>query len=349
MKIKLCDIANELNISVAAVSRALNDLPGVGDDLRVKAKETAARMGYTRHLKAAVSTGAQDRSMKFIAVLYGPVGGKIFNDLQLGMDEIIRKKGFNELRYVIDTYRELRTESARELFFNQLAGERGLAGIVCCYVKLSDVLIAKLAQRNLPVVLIENHTEYGRCVTINQFKASYRAVTRLIELGRTRIGCIMPPEEADHTWNDRLNGYRRALKDKGVPYVPTRITYCPWVDVKPGGLATRELLAQNPDTDAILYASDSLAAGGMKTLRDLGKQVPEDIAVIGFDDEPFGAVLQPSLSSIRQPIRKMAETGLSLLFDSIEKGDPSHRAIELDTELILRGSCLRDFKEDLWR
>ncbi len=347
MKIGLRDIAKELNISVAAASRALNDLPGVGDELRLKVKETAARMGYTKHLKAAPA-GPHDRNMKFIVVLYGQVAGKVFADLQIGIDESIRKKGYNELRYVIDTYRELRTESARELFFDKLAAERGVVGIVSCYVKLSDVLIAKLAKRNLPVVLIENHTEFGRCVTINQFKASYRAVAKLVELGRKRIGCIMPPEEADHTWNDRLNGYRRALKDSALPYDPTLITYCPCVDVKPGALATRSLLEQNPDVDAILYASDSLAYGGVKMLRDMGKKIPDDVAVIGFDDEAFDTVLQPSLSSIRQPIRRMAETGLGLLFDSIEKGDQTHRAVELDTELILRGSCLEVFKEETW-
>ena len=212
MKIGLRDIAKELNISVAAASRALNDLPGVGDELRLKVKETAARMGYTKHLKAAPA-GPHDRNMKFIVVLYGQVAGKVFADLQIGIDESIRKKGYNELRYVIDTYRELRTESARELFFDKLAAERGVVGIVSCYVKLSDVLIAKLAKRNLPVVLIENHTEFGRCVTINQFKASYRAVAKLVELGRKRVFQV-PAQRVAKPRHQRIEPHARQQDDR---------------------------------------------------------------------------------------------------------------------------------------
>ncbi|MDY0148937.1 MAG: LacI family DNA-binding transcriptional regulator [Kiritimatiellia bacterium] len=339
MKITLKDIARELNISTAAVSRALNDLPGVGNELRLNVKETAVRMGYTKYLKASMMN-SYERSMKFIVVLYGPIGGHLIHDILLGVDETIRRKGYHELRYMIDTSNELQTERAKELFFNQLAEERGVVGVLSCYIKLSDVLISKLQQRNLPVVLIENETEYGRCVTLDHVKASYRAVTRLVELGRKNIGFITPPEDEDRTWHDRFEGYRSALRDKGLPYDPTLVTYCDWVRVRSGGLATKKLLEQRPTVDAIVYGSDTLAAGGMRMLRDLGKRVPEDMAVIGFDDEEFDVTLDPPLSTVRQPVRRMAATGLQLLFESIDKGDYSHRAIQLDTELILRGSCL---------
>jgi LacI family transcriptional regulator len=347
MKVTLRDIARELGISTAAASRALNDLPGVGNDLRLKVKETARRMGYQKYLKASL-VNAYERSMKFIVVLYGPVGGHIIHDIQLGIDETIRKKGYNELRYMIDTGRELKTERAKEMFFNKLAEERGVVGVLSCYVRLSDVLISKLNERNLPVVLIENPTEFGRCVTIDHVKASYRAVIQLAEMGRKHIGCIMPPEDQDRTWQERFNGYRQAMKDKGLGYDPKLVAYADWVGVKPGGMATQALLEASPEVDAILYGSDTLAAGGMRMLRDLGKRVPEDVAVIGFDDEEFDVALQPALSTVRQPIRRMAAAGLQLLFDALEKADMSHRAIEMDTELILRGSCRPDVSEGEW-
>jgi DNA-binding LacI/PurR family transcriptional regulator len=216
-------------------------------------------------------------------------------------------------------------------------------------VPISDVLISRLYERKLPIVLIENHTEYGRCVTINQQKASYKAVAHFIAMGRKRIGCVIPPEESDPLWRSRVTGYRQALRDHGLPYDPTLISYVDWVGVKPGGLATRALLAQAKSVDAILYGSDTAAAGGMKMLRDLGRTVPDDVAVIGFDDEPFDIALQPSLSTIRQPIRKMAEAGLGLLFESMKKGDLSHREVEMETELIVRGSCQKDAREVSWR
>ena len=340
----LRDIAKELNVSTAAISRALNDLPGVGDGLRVRAKETAARLGYTKHLYSAAGD-AHERSMKLIAVLYGPLGWNIIGDLQYSIDTAARKKGYHQLTYMEDVFRELHSEASKDAFLSKLAAERGMMGILACGVHLSDVLIAKLYQRNVPVVLLESFTEFGRCVTINNVKASQRAVSKFIELGRRHIGCITPPEEA-RVWSDRLAGYRRALKEGGVPYDPSLIVYQNWVGVKPGGLATRALLQLHAEVDAILYASDSLACGGMKMLRSLGRNVPDDVAVIGFDDEAYDTALQPSLTSVRQPIRRMAELGFGLLLDSIEKKDLSHRHIDLDTELIVRGSCLKGCDEE---
>jgi LacI family transcriptional regulator len=346
MKVTLNDIAKRLNISTAAVSRALNDLPGVSDELRMQAKETAGMMGYTKHLRPAAAE-SHERSMKFIAVLYGPVGGNIMAILQPGIAQTIRKRGYHQLTHLVDIFRELNTDAAKESFLNKIAAETGMVGVLACYMKLSDILIAKLQKRGIPVVLLENETEFGRCVTINHVKASHRAVTRMIEFGRKHIGCIVPAE-GDRVWDDRLTGYRRALKDGGLPYDPSLIVHENWVGVKPGGLATGALLREHPETDAILYASDSMACGGMKMLRDLGRVVPDDVAVIGFDDEDYDVVLQPSLSSIRQPIRKMGEQGAQLLLDSIEKGDFSHRRVELDTELMVRGSCSGEYDEETW-
>ncbi|MBN1675884.1 MAG: LacI family DNA-binding transcriptional regulator [Kiritimatiellae bacterium] len=347
MKTTLKDIARELNISTAAASRALNDLPGVSSELRMKVKSTAQRMGYAKYLKASM-LNAYQRSMKFIAVVHGPVGGHIIHEIHQSIDETIRQHGFNELRYMIDTSRELQSEQAKEQFFIKLAEERGVVGILSCYLRLSDVLISKLNRRKVPVVLIDNTTEFGRCVSIDHVKASYRAVARLVELGRRHIGCIIPPEDAAQTWQDRHEGYRQALKDKGLRYDPALVMYPDWVGIKAGGLTTKALLEQSPSVDAILYASDTLAAGGLRMLRDLGKRVPEDVAVIGFDDEQFDVALQPTLSTVRQPIRRMAETALQLLLESIEKDDFSHRAVTFDTELVLRGSCCANADDAQW-
>jgi len=337
VNISLKDIARELGISTAAASRALNDLPGVSDELRVKVKETAQRLGYQKYLKASL-VNAYERSMKFIVVLYGHVGGGVLQELQQGIDLALRKNGYNQIRYRIDPDRELQSEKAREVFVDRIASERGVVGVLACYFKLSDVLIDRLQRRGLPVVLLENQTEFGRCVTINQVKAAYKAVMHLAGRGRRRIGCILPPEAGAHTWQDRLNGYRAALKRKRLRYDPSLLVYPDWVGVKPGELATRALIRQRPDVDAILYGSDTLAAGGLKALRESGKAVPSEVTVIGFDDEEFAVALQPALSTIRQPIRKLVEAGLNLLMDSIRTADFSHRAIDLETELVIRES-----------
>ncbi|MBN1270451.1 MAG: LacI family DNA-binding transcriptional regulator [Kiritimatiellae bacterium] len=337
-KVSLRDIAQQLHISTAAVSKALNDLPGVSDALRLKVKKTAERMGYSKYLRSSM-LNTYERSMKFIVLLYGRIGGHLIEQIQRGVDTPIRRKGYCELRYLIDVSQELHAEEIKELFLGKIWQEKGVAGVLACYLKLSDVLLAKIYDHNLPVVMLENHTDFGRCVTIDNVKASHKAASRLLALGRRTIACVMPPEDVDHVWHDRLDGYKKALKEHGLKYDPSLIAHGKWVNVAEGEEATAGLLKSRPGVDAILFGSDIQAYGGIKALREAGRRIPDDVAVIGFDDMEYNEAMVPRLSSIRQPITKMAETGLNLLFDSIEKGDLSHRAIVMDTELILRDSA----------
>lgn len=347
LEVTIKDIAKELKISIAAASKALNDLPGVSDPLRLKVKKTAERMGYKKYLKSSL-INAYERNLKFIIVLYGSIGGNLMEQLEAGVAENIRKKGYYEFRYLIDVSKELNSEEKKELFLDRILKEKGIVGILACYLKISDVLIAKLYKNKIPVVLLENYTDFGRCIIIDNVKASYRTVSKLIELGHRKIGCIMPQEDVDHVWLDRMAGYKKALRDKGIEYDPNLIVYENTVDMPGAGSATKELLVKDPQITAILYGSDRQAYGGMSALRDLGKRIPDDIAIIGFDDMEFNKIAMPSLSSVRQPIRELGELGINMLFESIEKNDFSHKSVVLDTELMLRKSCLKDYEEKKW-
>lgn len=344
LEVTIKDIAKELKISIAAASKALNDLPGVSDPLRLKVKKTAETMGYKKYLRSSM-VNAYERNLKFIIVLYGSIGGNLMEQLEAGVAEHIRKKGYYEFRYLIDVSKELNSEEKKELFLDTILREKGVVGVLACYLKISDVLIAKLYKNKIPVVLLENYTDFGRCITIDNVKASHRAVAKLIELGHRKIGCIMPQEDVDHVWVDRIAGYKKALRDKEIEYDPNLIVYENTVDMPGAGSATKELLGKDPQITAILYGSDRQAYGGMNALRELGKRIPEDIAIVGFDDIEFNKILTPSLSSVRQPIKELGELGINMLFESIEKNDFSHKSVVLDTELMLRGSCLKDYKE----
>jgi LacI family transcriptional regulator len=335
--ITLRDLALELGVSVAAISRALNDLPGVSDELRQKVKETAVRMGYNKYLRSTL-VNAYERSMKFIAVIYGSVGGAILSEIDQSLSARIRQLGFHELRYVVDTGKEWHTEAARQLFFDRFAMEKGVVGALLYYVRLSDAMILNLYQRDLPVVLIETFTEFGRCVVIDHVGSSRMAVERMIACGRSKIGCVVPAEDEDRVWRERLLGYKEALRNGGLPYDPSLVVHPPWVGVPPGVSATGELLERHPDVDGILYGSDTLAAGGLKALAQQGRTVPDDVAVIGFDDAEFAEALSPSLSSVRQPFRKIAVAAADLLFETLDHGVTDHRLIEFSTELIERES-----------
>jgi DNA-binding LacI/PurR family transcriptional regulator len=243
---------------------------------------------------------------------------------------------------MVDPARELGSERARQVFFDRLASEKGIVGIITCYVRLSDVLVRRLEQRGLPVVMMEHTAAYGRCVVIDQVKATRRAVKAFVRAGKRRIGCVIPAEDEDPVWRDRLAGYRQGLKEGRLGYDPVRVVHPEWVGVLPGERATLELLERDPAIDAVLYGSDTLAAGGLVALRAAGRTVPGDVAVIGFDDEEFAPALVPPLASIRQPIGTMAGTALRLLFDSMENNTRTPQKIMLEAELIQRASARPD-------
>lgn len=346
--VSVVDIARELNVSIAAVSKALNNLSGVSSDLRLKVLETAERIGYTKHLKSSM-LNSYNRKMKFIVTLYGRIGGHLIEEIQSGVDPIIRKHGLHQIRYLLDPTKEIQNDAEKELFLKGIINESGIVGILACYVELSDVNISFLNKNNISVVMLENHTDFGKCVLIDNVQAAYKATSALIDLGRKQIGVIMPSTKIDHVWNDRLQGYKTALAERGLPYDPSLIIPENWVGVKEAEHCTKILVENNPEMDAILFGSDLQAYGGIKALRMMKKDIPGDIALIGFDDMAFNEVVDPSLSSVKQPIREMATMGIEMLVEAIEHQDTSHKSTVLETELVLRRSCpaLRDYPDVL--
>ncbi len=346
-KVTMTRIASELNLSIATISRALNNSDKVSKKLQLKIINMAENMGYKRFIKSQL-WNESERNMKFIVSIFGKIGPFLRDEIELGIDEKLKKTGYYEIRYLIDERLEMDSDSKKELFLKNIINEKGIAGILCAFIKLSDSTISMLNRHNLPVVLLNNVTEFGKCVSIDNFKASFMAVSKMIEMGRKTVGCIMPHEEIAQVWADRINGYKKALKDNGLKFNPDLIVYEDSFDLKQSGLLTKSLLEIKPETDAIIFGGDLQAYGGMKMLNEMGKKIPEEIAVIGFDNMITNEIIQPSLSSVKQPMYEMGKTGTAMLLKAIENLDFSHEQIILKSKLILRKSCQTDYKGDRW-
>jgi DNA-binding LacI/PurR family transcriptional regulator len=136
---------------------------------------------------------------------------------------------------------------------------------------------------------------------------------------------------------DRLAGYREALADAGIAPDPTLETTGDFT--QEGGTAAMELLlAARPDIDAVFAASDLMASGAMSALEAAGRRIPQDVAVVGFDDSPIATSVRPRLTSVRQPIEEMGHEMARLVVDAVEGTDPVQRRVILATELIRRAS-----------
>ncbi len=345
MSVTIKQIAKELNIAPSTVSKALNNRPGVNKSLRAAIKKTVKRMGYAPYIIAR-ETGMYDTRLKTIAIIYTRIGRHLVDKLQKGTDKVFYKNGYYELRYTIDVGNLLISEDIEsQLIFQRILSDKRISGILFAFIHVSDVLLCQFHKKGIPTVILNSYTDYGKCVTINNYNAMYQLITELIKLGHKKIGLIMPSEASEHIWQDRFQGYKDALKYHHIIYDAEFYIHEYTFKLSESVFATKQLVKNHPEITAIVYGNDIQAYGGLKAFREINKKVPDDIAVVGFDDMEFNQVVIPSLSSVEQPIEEMGEIGAKMLINAIKNKNYSHEAVELETKLHLRKSCLKDYKD----
>jgi len=345
MTVTIKDIAREAGVSPAAVSKALNNRGGISLPLKRKIEKIAHRRGYAPYIKAR-QTGMYASALRYIGVIYAYAGEHLIRDIQNGIDTALRDSGFYELRYSVNIYSHLYDEERKEIFIDKILQDKSIVGLVAVFLKLSDSVIAKLQKHGIPVVLLNNYSDYGNCVFVDNVEAGSQVAGTLIKLGRKKIGIIMPEESSETVWEQRLAGFKLALSEAHITYDPYLLVYEHSFSLEEAAQATKTLLQKEPKIDAIIYGSDIQAYGGMEALREMGRKIPEDVAVIGFDNMTFSRITDPPLSTVRQPMFEMGKEGARMLLEAIKKKDFSHQAIKLKSQLILRQSTHKDIAKE---
>jgi DNA-binding LacI/PurR family transcriptional regulator len=201
-----------------------------------------------------------------------------------------------------------------------------------------------LAEKDLPVVLggrfarmLDAPEKAGvSFVDVDNVGGARQATSHLVDTGRRRIATITGPQDMG-VGIARLAGYREALDAAGIEVVDDLIGYGDFSEAS-GMAAMRALLAAHPDIDAVFAASDPMALGVLRVLRDAGRRVPEDIAVVGFDDSVLANQTLPTLTSVHQPVEEMGRTMARLLYDKISGIEPAQPYVILGTHLVERDS-----------
>lgn len=347
MSITIKDIAKKAGVSYSTVSKALNDKPGVNSTLKNRIKKIAKQSGYAPYIIFR-ETGMYNKKIKTIAVIYPQLSQHIMEQVQKGTDRIFIKTGYYELRYVVDINNFLNNKKKNDFLLKQLLTDKRISGIIFAFIPVPNNLIAQFNKQNIYSVLLNNYTNYGKCVTINNSDAMYQTVSELVKLGHKKIGLIMPDKKAEQVWEDRFNGYRKCLKHHKIDFNPDFIINELSFELKTCAKATKTLIQKHPEITAIIYGSDIQAYGGFKGIEEMKLKVPDDIAVVGFDDMELNHIIEPSLSSVEQPMEKMGELGAKMLIDAIKNNNSSHENIELEAKLHLRGSCIKDYEDTFW-
>ena len=323
------DVARAARVSVATVSRALNDSGPVRDDTRRRVRDAAQHLRFTPHGAARSLITSRTNTL---GVLLPDLYGEFFSEIIRGIDRGAQRAGY-----------QLLLSSARNARDEIHGAFRAMYGRVDGLILMApDLELAEMfAQRRdgTPIVFINSPVEStdARLITIDNYGGAFRMVKHLVQQGHDRIAIIRGAER-NHDAAERLRGYRDALDELGVRRDPKWEIPGDFSEAA-GHRAARAMLKLEPRPTAIFAANDAMAIGALSALREEGVAVPGDVAVAGFDDIPIARYVSPPLSSVHVPIAQLGERAMELLLGAIaEPGDEDQRRVVLPTTIVIRKS-----------
>jgi DNA-binding LacI/PurR family transcriptional regulator len=327
----LADVAKLAGVSAATASRVLTGSTRVQPETRHKVEQAMAQLGYVRNRAARTARPQQAGS---IALVVGEENVKVFTDpffarILWGVSKELASVDLQLVLLTLHTPRDYHMVS-RYLRSGHVDG--------AFFVSMHTGPEFDLTSLGIPVVLCGRPVTGGDSlsyVDADNVEGARKAVNYLLSAGRTAVATIAGPPDMS-PGIDRLLGYRKAMAAVGV-HDPGMIAYGDFTR-RAGEHALCRLIDHRPRLDAVFVASDLMAAGVLHTLGRLGRRVPDDVAVLGFDDLPLSQHTAPRLSTVRQPVDAMAAQMVREMLDQVNDPGRSPGHVVLDTELVLRDS-----------
>ena len=323
------DVARLAGVSIATVSRALRGLPDVAPGTRDKVLAAAGELDYVPSPFAARLASGRTAT---VGVVVPFVNRWFFAEVIDTVETALRKAGFDLLLY------NLGDERGRARFFDVMPMRKRVDAVLVVSLVLGNEEIAALRSLDCPVGLLGLRGDGFLSTRIDDVASARMAVTHLTDLGHRRIGLIGGDTDDPMRFTPplhRADGYRAALAAVGVEADPA-LDILGYFTIQGGEDACRALMALPEPPTAIFAESDEMACGALRTLRRLELRVPQDVAIIGFDDHPTADLMD--LSTIRQPVAEQALDVGTRLLAAIAGTSPADDDVLLDTELIVRGS-----------
>ncbi len=340
-KVDMSFIAQKAGVSRSTVARVIYDPKKVKEETRSCVQAVMAEHKYVYNLHAADFT-RQKTSM--FALIIPTVRSSIHAEFIEGIHDGLRGAPY-DLAIGYTGY-----DVDEEAEYIKVFAERKMAGIIILGLKeqTKDLIYSIVARKEMGVVSAWEYTpEYPiSCVGFDNYGAARKMTRYLISLGHRRIGLITGPTSASKRVMRRLEGYKDALEDAGIPFDSRYVIHTYPSLVEGRGAATR-MIETDPQPTAIFAASDALAIGVLKALRDLGVRVPEQVSVCGFDNTDIASYCTPTVSTVAVPAHEMGLKAAQCLLRHAEDPDCDVRKYCLDTELIIRDSSAPLWDSDL--
>lgn len=335
MRVTIKDIAREVKLSPATVSIVLNNKPHrLSEETRKRVWDAAKRMNYRPNSLAA---SLKTHKTKTIGMVISNFTNAYFGELARGVEEKCAQEGYALI--LCNT----NNKSKKDFDYINILIDRGVDGIIISSEGIEPEEINRLVDHVISFGIIISSIDYmPRQKTVSKVMldnrlGGYLAASHLIELGHTRIGCITGPlQDQNGAANQRLLGYRQALKAAGIRYNMKLVANGEY-KIEAGYQCTGALI--NMGVTGIVASNDLCAYGVYKWARDNGVSVPEDLSVVGYDDIVYSDFFSPRLTTVRQPAFEMGYEAARKIIGCCEETEPADDGESIfKPELIVRGS-----------
>lgn len=330
MATSIKDVAREAGVSIATVSRVLNDINVVNEDTKEKVLDAIKKLGYRPNI---VARSLKTQKTKTIGILIPDISSQFYPEIVRGAEDVSNIYDYNVILCNSDFDAEKEKEYLRVL------REKMVDGIIYISSSLNDKILDLINELNIRTVLVETKDKNGALpsVTIDNAGAEKEGTKYLIEKGLKNLAFIGVEEGAENAWGDRFTGFKNAVEEAGLK-VDEDLVHFESLKVKAGTNGVEKFVESGKKFDGIVCASDEIAMGAINQLREHNIKVPEDVSVIGFNNNAAGSIFYPKVTTISQPSYDMGSVAMHMLIKMLNKKELEQEHYVLDYEIVNRES-----------
>lgn len=326
------DVASRAGVSPATVSRVLNGRTDVSPDLATRVRQAVSDLGYRPN---GVARNLRRRVTTVWGLIISDIGNPFFTALVRGVEDVAHEAGFSLVLCNSDE------DLVKERRYVDIALDEQMAGVIISAASEADSDLSPLIDRGIPVVAVDRRLDSAAIdtVLVDNVRGARDATKHLIDVGCRRIACITGPSRTT-TASERLRGFRQAMEAAGRE-VPAELVVMENFKENGGYEGAQKLLALDEPPDGLFVANNLMTMGALEAIEDAGVGIPNDIALIGFDDLPWARHARPRLSTVAQPTYDMGREAAKLLASRVAGESGVVRTLVLPPTLHVRESSAR--------
>jgi LacI family transcriptional regulator len=325
------NVAAHAGVSVATVSAVMNSNKYVSPVLAQRVQESIAALGYECN---SLAQGLKKQTSHTIGLIISDITNPYFTSVVRGVEDVANARGYSLILGNTDE------DVKKEISYMRLLESKRADGLIVAFTLGNHEYLRSWPAQRLPLVNIDRLPSELNidAVLVDNVAGARQAVDHLITLGHERIGIVTGLPGITST-EERLTGYQQALEAHGIPRDPVLIAEGN-SRIDGGARAALQLLTQKTIQPTALFVTNGLMViGALQAITQVGLRCPQDIALVGFDDFEWAAVMHPRLTTVRQPTYEIGQKAAQLLFERLEKRDATPQVVRLQPRLIIRESC----------